>query len=97
MDGLYRTADQHQQSMTLTHRGLTDLQAFVPQRMRQTQNKAMTMDRDPPAGQRIPKTYKRYLGDKLPMLISQMRQDGSSIEDIRKQMDARLFKSIDKS
>ena len=57
----------------------------------------MTINDEAPAGQRIPKTYKRYLGDKLPILISKMRQEGSSIEDIRKQMDARLFKSIDKS
>ena len=81
--------------MTLTHRGLSDSQPSMPLRLRNHQ-RTSTTDVEP-AGQRIPKTYKRYLGDKLPMLISQMRQEGSSIDDIRKQMDARLSKSIDKT
>lgn len=48
------------------------------------------------AGGRIPKTYKRYLGDKLPQLINKMAREGSSIDDIKRHVETKLNKSIDK-
>mmetsp|Transcript_5777 Transcript_5777/g.9900 ORF Transcript_5777/g.9900 Transcript_5777/m.9900 type:complete len:256 (-) Transcript_5777:30-797(-) len=49
-----------------------------------------------PAGMRIPKDFKRTLGDKIPELIEKMRGEGRSEKEIREAVQAKKSKSVEK-
>ena len=49
------------------------------------------------AGMRKPKSYKRYLGDKLPDLVNKLKDEGVEQNEIRNHVEKVVSKSIDKS
>ena len=43
-----------------------------------------------PAGMRIPKNFELTFGEKIPMIIQNMKENGANINDIKKSMNNRL-------
>ena len=48
-----------------------------------------------PAGMRIPKNFELTFGEKIPMIIKNMKEKGANISDIKKTMNKRLNAQIE--
>lgn len=48
-----------------------------------------------PAGMRIPKNFELTFGEKIPMIIQNMKEKGANVSDIKKSMNNRLNAQIE--